>query len=115
MDICGDCGIVLVVVMIVTAGARVAALTMNYLFYCVFGGGICGICSNCGGICFLASGRGSDGNSDYGDFIFPTTTITTTTNIPTTTTALHTPIYGTFGDGDNSGFGLVLMSVVVMV
>ena len=115
MDIGGDCGIVLLVLMIVTAVARVAALIRINLFYCVFGGGICGICSNCGGICCLASGISSDGNSDYGDLLFPTTTITTTTNIPTTTTALHTLRYGTFGDGGNSGFGWVLMLVVVMV
>ena len=85
------------------------------LFYCRFGSGICGICSNCGDICFLASGSGSYGYSDYGDHLFPTTTITTTKNIPTTTTALHTLRYGTFGDGGNSGFGWVLISVVVMV
>ena len=115
MDIGVDCGIFLVVVMIVTAGARVTALFRINLFYFVFGGGICGICSICGGICCLASGRGSDGNSDYGDLLFPTTTITTITNIPTTTTALNTLIYGIFGDGDNNGFGWVLMSVVVMV
>ena len=48
MDIGGDCGIVLVVVMIVTAVARVAALIRINLFYCVFGGGICVICSICG-------------------------------------------------------------------
>ena len=72
----------------------------------MFCGGNCGIFSNCGGICCLASGSGSDVNSDYGDLLFPTTT---TTNIPTTTTALHTLRYGTFGDG------WVLMSVVVMV
>ena len=35
--------------------------------------------------------------------------------IPTTTTALHTLRYGSFGEGGNSGFGRVLMSVVVMV
>ena len=54
----------------------------------MFGGVICGICSICGGIFCVASGSGSDGNSDYG---------------------------GLFGDGGNSGFGWVLMSVVVMV
>ena len=106
MDIGGDCGIVLLVLMIVTAVARVAALIRINLFYCVFGGGICGICSNCGVICCLASGSG---NSYYGDLLLPTTTITTTTNIPTTTTSLHTLRYGTFGDG------WVLMSVVVML
>ena len=37
------------------------------------------------------------------------------TNIPTTTTTLHTLKYGTFSDRGNSGFGLVLMSVMVMV
>ena len=112
MDIGSDCDIVLVVVMIVTAVARVSALIRINLFYCVFGGGICGIC---GGICYLATGSGSYGNRDYGDILFPTTTITTTTNIPTTTTALHTLRYGTFGDDGNSGFGWVLMFVVVMV
>ena len=66
MDIGGDCGIVLVVVMIVTAVARVAALIRINLFYCVFGGGICGICIICGGNCCVASGSGSDGKSDYG-------------------------------------------------
>ena len=88
MDIGGDCGIVLVVVMIVMAVARMAALIRIILFYCVFGGGIGGIYSNCGGICCLAIG--SDGNSDYGDLSFPTTTITSTTNIPTNPTTLHT-------------------------
>ena len=44
MDIGGDCGIVLVVVMIVTAVTRVAALIRINIFVCVFGG----ICSNCG-------------------------------------------------------------------
>ena len=112
MDIGGDCGIVLVVVMIVTAVARVAAFIRVNLFYCVFGGVIC---SNCGGIGCLASGSVSDGNRDYGDLLFPTTPITTTTNIPTSTTALHTHRYGTFCDGSKSCFGWVLMSVVVMV
>ena len=50
-----------------------------------------------------------------GTFSSPPTTITTKTNIPITTTALHTHRYGTFGDGGNSGFGWVLMLVVVMV
>ena len=115
MDIGGDCGIVLVVVMIATAVARVAVFIRINLFYRVFGGGICCICSNCGGICCLASVCGSDSNSDYGYLLFPITTITTTTNIPTTTTALHTLIYDTFGDGGNSCFGRVLMLVVLMV
>ena len=44
MDIGGDCGIVLVLVMIVMAVARVAALIRISIFVCVFGG----ICSNCG-------------------------------------------------------------------
>ena len=66
MDIGGDCGTVGVVVMMVTAVARVAALIRINLFNCVFGGGICGNCSISGGICCVASGRGSDGNSDYG-------------------------------------------------
>ena len=115
MDVGGDCGTVGVVVIMVTAVARVAALIRINLFNCVFGGGICCICSNCGGICCFASGSGSDSNIDYGYLLFPTTTITTTTNIPTTTTALHTLRYGTFGDDGNSGFGWVLMSLVVMV
>ena len=110
MDIDGDCGIVLVVVMIVTAVARVSALIRINLYYFVLSGGICGICSV---ICCLANG--SYCNSDYGDLLFPTTTIATTTDIPTTTTALHTLRYGSFGEGGNSGFGWVLMSVVVMV
>ena len=46
MDIGGDCGIVLVIVMIAVAVARVASLIRINLFYCVFGGGIGGICSN---------------------------------------------------------------------
>ena len=50
----------------VKAVARVAALIWNNLFNSVFGGGICGICIICGGICCVASGSGSDGNSDYG-------------------------------------------------
>ena len=66
MDIGSDCDIVLVVVMIVTAVAKVAALIRINLFYCVFGGGICGNCTISGGICCVASGSGSDGNSDYG-------------------------------------------------
>ena len=90
MDFGCDCGIVLVVVIIVTAVARVAALIRINLFYCVFGGGIFGIRNNCGGISCLASGNGSYGNGDYGDLLFFTTTITTTTNIPTTITTLHT-------------------------
>ena len=115
INIGGDCGIVLVVMIIVTAVARVAALIRINLFYCVFVSGIFGISSNCGGICCLASGSGSDGNCDYGDLLFFTTTITTTTNIPTTITTLHTHRNGTFGDGGNSVFGWVLMSVVLMV
>ena len=115
MDIGGDCGIVLVVVMIAMAVARVEALIRINLFYCVFGGGICCICNNCGGICCLASGSASDSKSDYWYLLFPTTNITTTTNIPTTTTALHTLIYGTFGDGGNSCFGWILMSVMLKV
>ena len=112
MDISGDCGIV-VVVMIVMAVTRVAALIRINLFYCEFCGGICGIGSNCGGICCLSSGSSIDGNSDYGDLFFPTPTITTTTNIPTNTTTLHTHRYDPFGNGGNSGFGWVLMLVVV--
>ena len=46
MDIDGDCGIVLVVVMIVTAVARVAALIRINLYYFVLGGGICGNTNN---------------------------------------------------------------------
>ena len=41
-------------------------LIRNNLFNFVFGGGICGICSICGGICCIASGSGSYGNIDYG-------------------------------------------------
>ena len=43
MDIGGDCGTVGVVVMMVMAVARVAALIRINLFNCVFGGDICGI------------------------------------------------------------------------
>ena len=89
-DIIGDCGTVGVVGMMVTAVARVAALIRINLFYYVFGGGICGICSICDGIFCVASSSGIDGNSDYDGPLFPTTTTT-------------------------SGFGRVLMSVVVMV
>ena len=67
MDISGDCGTatgtVGVVVMMLTDVARVAALIRIKLFNCVFGGGICSICS---GISCVPSGSGSDGNSYYG-------------------------------------------------
>ena len=66
MDVGGDCGTVGVVVIMVTAVARVAALIRINLFNCVFGGGICGICSIFDGICCVASGSCSYGNSDYG-------------------------------------------------
>ena len=86
----------------------------------MFCSGICGICSNSGGICCLASDSGSDGNSDYGDPLFPTATITTTTHIPKTTTALHTLRYGTFGNGGNifdvgGGDGRVLLVFLLLV
>ena len=66
MDIGGDWGLVGVMVMMVTAVARMAALIRINLFNCVFGGGICGICSICVGICCVASGSGSEGNINYG-------------------------------------------------
>ena len=82
----------------------------------MFCSGICGICSNSGGICCLAS----DSGSDYGDPLFPTATITTTTHIPKTTTALHTLRYGTFGNGGNifdvgGGDGRVLLVFLLLV
>ena len=43
MDIGGNCGLVGVIVMTVTADARIAALIRINLFNCVFGGDICGI------------------------------------------------------------------------
>ena len=52
--------------MMVTAVARVAAFNRITWFNCVFGGGICGICSICVVICCVASGSGSEGNSNYG-------------------------------------------------
>ena len=70
MDIVGDCGTatgtVGVVVMMVTAVARVAALIRIKLFNCLVGGGICDIFSIFGGICCVVFGSGRDFDSDYG-------------------------------------------------
>ena len=66
MDIGGNCGTAGIMVMMVTAVARVAALIEINLFNCVFGGGICGICIICGGNCCVASGSGSDSKNYYG-------------------------------------------------
>ena len=66
MDIGCNCGTAGIMVMIVTAVARVAALSEINLFNCVFGGGICGICIICVGIFCVASGSGNEGYSNYG-------------------------------------------------
>ena len=101
-------------VVTVTTVVRVAALIRSNLSNCMFGGGICDICSICG--------------VDVVVFLFPTTTIiTNTTNITTTTairvsfistfTTLHTlkVKYGLPGDVGDNDIGLVLMVVVVTV
>ena len=55
MDINGNCGTVGLVVMMVMAVERVAALIGINLFDCVFSGGISVVCIICGVICCACS------------------------------------------------------------
>ena len=103
-----------------TVVVRVAALIRSNLH------GIFSVCHIFCGIFGVGSGSISGVNSSFGRFIFPTTTTTTTININKTTiirtsfitnftTKLNIFKYDTPRDDGDSGFGWVLMAVVLIV
>ena len=90
MDIGSVCGSLGLVVIMVTAVARVAALIRIYLSTCVLGGGSSGICIICGGFCYVYSGSVRDGQSNYGGPSYFPQPLLPLQKITTITNTLHT-------------------------
>ena len=111
MDIGGDCGIVLVVMMIVTAVARVAALIrINLSFVVVFVVILMVFVLRLDVVVVMVI-------VIMGTFSFPPPLLPLQQKYqqPPQHCIQNTHRYGTFGDGGSSGIGWVLMLVVVMV